>query len=54
MHQMVAKNNQPQLKSLAFFHQPEWDAEITPIGKLNKGSVISGDYLIKKLNCTHV
>ena len=55
LHRVVAKSNQPGRLSLAFFHQPDWDAEITPIfDEPPAKSVKSGPYLMKKfLSTTH-
>lgn len=53
LHRVVAKSNQPGRLSLAFFHQPDWDAEITPIfDEPPAKSVKSGPYLMKKFLST--
>jgi isopenicillin N synthase-like dioxygenase len=54
LHRVVAKPHQAQRKSLAFFHQPDWDAEIIPIGSTDQNSVISGPYLMDKFKSTNV
>ena len=49
LHRVVAQSNQPGRLSLAFFHQPDWDAEIKPIfNEAQEKSVKSGPYLMKK------
>ena len=53
LHRVVAKANQPARQSLAFFHQPNWDAEITPLdGSGAYGPVRSGPYLMEKFKST--
>ena len=53
LHRVVAKLNQPGRLSLAFFHQPDWDAKITPIfNKMPEKSIKSGPYLMKKFLST--
>jgi len=52
LHRVIAKPNQPGRKSLAFFHQPDWEAKIYPIGGSNKDPVISGPYLMEKFLST--
>lgn len=53
LHRVVAKSNQPGRLSLAFFHQPDWDAEIRPIFNGSPAmSVKSGQYLMKKFLST--
>jgi len=54
LHRVVAKPHQAQRKSLAFFHQPDWGANITPIGSSGQHSVISGPYLMDKFKTTNV
>ena len=54
LHRVVAKPHQAQRKSLAFFHQPDWDAEITPIRSPDGGTVLSGPYLMNKFISTNV
>ena len=53
LHRVVASPNQPLRKSLAFFHQPDWDANITPISGKNGKSVVSGPYLMAKFKSTN-
>ena len=53
LHRVVAKPNQTQRLSLAFFHQPDWDAEIKPIFNCQESkSVLSGPYLMNKFLST--
>ena len=52
LHRVVAKPNQAQRKSLAFFHQPDWEAKIIPIGSSGQESVVSGPYLMDKFKST--
>jgi isopenicillin N synthase-like dioxygenase len=53
LHRVVAKPNQPARQSLAFFHQPNWDAVITPLDGSNKyENVLSGPYLMEKFKST--
>ena len=52
LHRVIAKPNQPERKSLVFFHQPNWEAEIYPIGENKKEPVISGPYLMDKFLST--
>ena len=53
LHRVVAKTNQPARQSLAFFHQPNWDAEITPLdGSSTYAPVKSGPYLVEKFKST--
>ena len=54
LHRVVAKPDQAQRKSLAFFHQPDWEAKITPIGSGGQNSVVSGPYLMDKFKSTNV
>ena len=54
LHRVVAKPHQPQRKSLAFFHQPDWEAKITAIGSSDCVSVISGPYLMDKFQSANV
>lgn len=49
LHRVVAHAGQPQRQSLAFFHQPDWEAEITPLdGSDAYPPVRSGPYLMAK------
>ena len=53
LHRVVAAPNQPARKSLAFFHHPDWEAEISPLDGSNKyATVKSGPYLMEKLKST--
>lgn len=53
LHRVVAHPDQPARQSLAFFHQPNWDAVITPLdGRPDGPSVISGPYLMDKFRAT--
>ena len=54
LHRVMARPHQAQRKSLAFFHQPDWDAEITPIRSLGGRTVLSGPYLMNKFKSTNV
>ena len=49
LHRVVALPNQPSRKSLAFFHQPDWEAEINPIFSNTKFKTVrSGPYLMER------
>ncbi|RYG89753.1 isopenicillin N synthase family oxygenase [Loktanella sp. IMCC34160] len=49
LHRVVALPDQPARQSLAFFHQPDWEAEITPLdGSDAYPAVRSGPYLMEK------
>ncbi len=53
LHRVIAAPNQPRRQSLAFFHQPNWDAEIKPLGGSDAyGPVLSGPYLMSKFQST--
>ncbi|MCW1950977.1 MAG: isopenicillin N synthase family oxygenase [Octadecabacter sp.] len=53
LHRVVARPNQPARKSLAYFHQPDWDAEIAPLdGSSAYAPVKSGPYLMAKFQST--
>jgi isopenicillin N synthase-like dioxygenase len=54
LHRVVARPHQAQRKSLAFFHQPDWDSEITPIRSRGGSTVLSGPYLMNKFKSTNV
>lgn len=55
LHRVVAKPGQPARQSLAFFHQPDWDAVITPLdGSEAYPAVCSGPYLMDKFKATGV
>ncbi|MDG1936050.1 MAG: 2-oxoglutarate and iron-dependent oxygenase domain-containing protein [Paracoccaceae bacterium] len=54
LHRVVAIPDQPSRHSLAFFHQPDWDSEITPIfSEKPFHSVKSGPYLMEKFKSTN-
>ena len=49
LHRVVAKPDQPKRLSLAYFHQPNWNAEITPLDGSDAYPPISfGNYLMEK------
>lgn len=49
LHRVVAIPGQPARQSLAFFHQPDWEAEIAPLdGSDAHPPVRSGPYLMAK------
>lgn len=53
LHRVVAKPNQAPRKSLAYFHQPDWDADIVPLdGSDGYPPVKSGPYLMGKFQST--
>ncbi len=53
LHRVVARPDQPARQSLAFFHQPDWDAVIVPLdGSATFPSVKSGPYLMDKFRVT--
>ena len=55
LHRVVARPGQPARQSLAFFHQPDWGAEIVPLdGSDAYPSVQSGPYLMAKFQATGV
>jgi len=55
LHRVVAKPGQPARQSLAFFHQPDWDAQIAPLdGSDVYPPVRSGPYLMQKFRATGV
>lgn len=55
LHRVVAKPGQPARQSLAFFHQPDWDAQIVPLdGSDAYPPVLSGPYLMDKFKATGV
>ena len=55
LHRVVAKPGQPARQSLAFFHQPDWEAEIVPLdGSAAYPPVRSGPYLMGKFQATGV
>jgi isopenicillin N synthase-like dioxygenase len=53
LHRVVAHPGQPARQSLAFFHQPNWFAEIAPLdGSDRYPPVHSGPYLMDKFRAT--
>ncbi len=54
LHRVIARPNQPPRKSLAYFHQPDWDCKINPINSYNYESVVSGPYLMDKFKSTNL
>ncbi|MEY1556203.1 isopenicillin N synthase family dioxygenase [Yoonia sp. R2331] len=53
LHRVVAIPDQPARQSLAFFHQPDWDAEIAPLDStIRERMVRSGPYLMNKFKAT--
>ena len=54
LHRVIARPNQPPRKSLAYFHQPDWDCKINPINSHNYKSVVSGPYLMDKFKSTNL
>ncbi len=53
LHRVVAIPGQPARQSLAFFHQPDWEAEILPLdGSDAYPAVRSGPYLMAKFRAT--
>ncbi len=55
LHRVVAVPGQPARQSLAFFHQPDWDAEIVPLdGSDAYPPARSGPYLMQKFQATGV
>lgn len=53
LHRVVAIPGQPARQSLAFFHQPDWDADIVPLDESSAyPAVKSGPYLMEKFRST--
>ncbi len=52
LHRVIARPNQAERFSLAYFHQPNWDAEIFPLDGSGGASVVSGRYLMNKFKST--
>ena len=53
LHRVVARPGQPDRGSLAFFHQPDWEAEMIPLdGGNTYAPVLSGPYLMNKFKST--
>ena len=48
LHRVVAKPDQAARKSIAYFHQPNWDAVIKPMQGSDYEEVISGPYQMSK------
>jgi isopenicillin N synthase-like dioxygenase len=49
LHRVVANADQPARLSVAYFHQPNWEAEISPLdGSDAYEPVLSGPYLMEK------
>lgn len=54
LHRVVAHPDQPPRQSLAYFHQPNWDAEIVPLdGGDSYPMVRSGPYLMAKFRAAN-
>ena len=54
LHRVVAKPDQSARKSLAYFHQPDWEAIIKPIKSDACETVVSGPYLMNKFKSTNL
>ena len=54
LHRVVAKPDQSARKSLAYFHQPDWDSIIKPIKSDSGETVVSGPYLMNKFKSTNL
>jgi isopenicillin N synthase-like dioxygenase len=53
LHRVMARPGQAARQSLAFFHQPDWAAEIRPLdGSEAYPPVLSGPYLMNKFKAT--
>jgi isopenicillin N synthase-like dioxygenase len=53
LHRVVAHPHQPARRSLAFFHQPDWMAQIMPLdGSAPAQDIRSGPYLMAKFRAT--
>lgn len=53
LHRVVAHPGQAQRQSLAYFHQPDWEAEIAPLDGSDAYPVVkSGPYLMSKFKST--
>ena len=53
LHRVIARPGQSARQSLAFFHQPDWDAKIVPLdGSDAYPPVMSGAYLMGKFEAT--
>ena len=53
-HRVIAKPDQAARKSIAYFHQPNWDAVIKPMQDADYEEVISGPYLMSKFKSTNL
>ena len=54
LHRVVAKPDQSARKSLAYFHQPDWESVIKPIKSGSNETVVSGPYLMNKFKSTNL
>ena len=54
LHRVVAKPDQSARKSLAYFHQPDWESVIKPINSDSHETVVSGPYLMNKFKSTNL
>ena len=54
LHRVVAKPDQSARKSLAYFHQPDWESVIKPINSDSDETVVSGPYLMNKFKSTNL
>ena len=54
LHRVVAKPDQSARKSLAYFHQPDWESIIKPIMSDSDETVVSGPYLMNKFKSTNL
>ena len=54
LHRVVAKPDQSARKSLAYFHQPDWESVIKPIKSGSDETVVSGPYLMNKFKSTNL
>ena len=54
LHRVVAKPDQSSRKSLAYFHQPDWESVIKPINSDSNETVVSGPYLMNKFKSTNL
>ena len=54
LHRVVAKPDQSSRKSLAYFHQPDWESIIKPINSDSDEMVVSGPYLMNKFKSTNL
>ncbi len=57
LHRVVPKNYSGSRKTLAFFHQPNWDAKIQCLEsckgeRIKHLDVVSGPYLMQKFKST--